>query len=152
MSAAKPPRKRKDEKPSDFAILGGPTEDGQGAHLLRFREGSVSAGEIRPVREGEPVTHKELVRLHPMDVERRICRVETLHEPPPEAAAATAEKTSRPDGRDPAAERSSRPEGRDPAAERSSRPVRVSNERYRKNWDKIFDSKGTRPKPDWDVN
>ena len=139
MSAAKPPRKRKDEKPSDFAILGGPTEDGQGAHLLRFREGSVSAGEIRPVREGEPVTHKELVRLHPMDVERRICRVETLHEPPPEAAAATAEKTSRPDGRD-------------PAAERSSRPVRVSNERYRKNWDKIFDSKGTRPKPDWDVN
>src|SRR3954471_9238149 len=93
MSEAKPRRKRKAEdpqspaaerkpQPPDFAILGGPTEDGQGAHLLRFREGSISTGEIRPVREGEVVTHKELVRLHPMDSERRVCRVETLHEPP----------------------------------------------------------------------
>lgn len=132
MSDAKPPRKRKAKAPlpkpaepqgqgPDFAILGGPTEDGQGAHLLRFREGSISAGEIRPVREGEPVTHKELVRLHPVDAERRICRVETLHEPPE-------------------------------AAQPISRPARVSNERYRKNWDKIFDSAGTRPKPAWDVN
>ncbi|HKU39233.1 MAG TPA: hypothetical protein VJR89_13825 [Polyangiales bacterium] len=114
------PRARKISKPPpDFAIVGGPTEDGQGAHLLRFREGSVTAGEIRPVREGEPITHKELVRLHPLDEERRICRVETLHEPPPEP--------------------------------QSSGPARVSNERYRKNWDRIFDSEGTRKK-DWDVN
>jgi hypothetical protein len=133
MSDANTPRKRKATKPAvpateqssrpDFAILGGPTEDGQGAHLLRIREGSVSAGEIRPVREGEPITHKELVRLHPVDAERRICRVETLHEPP-EA----------------------------PLPSSGSGPARVSNERYRKNWDKIFDSNGTRPKPDWDVN
>lgn len=125
MSDAKPPRSVKprarkiSKPPPDFAIVGGPTEDGQGAHMLRIREGAISAGEIRPVREGEPITHKELVRLHPLDEEKRICRVETLHEPaePPSA----------------------------------SRPARVSNERYRKNWERIFDREGTR-KDDWDVN
>lgn len=124
MSAAKPPRRKKarqsspppaQEQQPDFAILGGPTDDGQGAHLLRFREGTVSAGEIRPVREGESITHREVVRLHPLDEDKRVCRVETLHEPPALA-----------------------PEPR------PSRPARVSNDRYRKNWDAIFDNKRKR--------
>jgi hypothetical protein len=125
MSDAKPPRskpqaRKTTKKPeADFAILGGPTEDGEGTHLVRFREGSVTAGEIRPVKEGEPVTHRELVRLHPVDPERRVMRVETLHAPPEEVQDA-----------------------------KRSRPARVSNERYRKNYDAIFDSK----KGDWSVN
>lgn len=129
MSDAKPPRSkpraRKPTKPppADFAILGAPTEDGQGAHLVRIREGSISAGEIRPVKEGEPVTNREVVRLHPLDAERRVVRVETLHapEPPPESQSL-------------------------------SRPARVSNERYRKNYDAIFESKRGKKKRDWDVN
>jgi hypothetical protein len=146
MSDAKPPRTKRTPKPKkpardiatrdgatreiamrDFAILGGPTEDGQGTHLLRVREGAVSVGEIRPVREGEPVTHRELVRLHPVDSERRVCRVETLHAPPQEASPA-------------------------PTDTQLSRPARVSNERYRKNWDAIFDANGERRKRDWSVN
>ena len=144
MSAAKPPRRHKatrrspnpaPEEPraepaesngADFAILGGPTADGEGAHLLRFREGTVSAGEIRPVREGEPITHRELVRLHPMDEDKRVCRVETLHEPPREIV-----------------------EARQSNEPRRSRPARVSNDRYRKNWDAIFDNKKKR---DYSVN
>lgn len=109
----------------DFAILGGPTEDGQGAHVLRVREGAISAGEIRPVREGEPVTHRELVRLHPVDAERGVCRVETIHAPEVLPSPADAPR---------------------------SRPARVSNERYRKNWDAIFDTKRSRRKRDWNVN
>lgn len=117
----KPSRKSRARKPKpapDFAILGGPTDDGQGTHLVRFRDGEISAGEIRPVKEGEPVTHRELVRLHPLEGDQRVVRVETLHEP------ARAPK---------------------------SRPARVSNERYRKNYDAIFDAKRGK-KPSYDVN
>jgi hypothetical protein len=90
---------------------------------VRFRDGSISAGEIRPVKEGEPVT-RELVRLHPVDSERRVMRVETLHEPP-----ALPESPS------------------------LSRPARVSNERYRKNYDAIFEAKAKAKKSgDWSVN
>lgn len=127
--SAKPRSKARARKPSkpppDFAILGGPTEDGEGTHLVRIKEGSISTGEIRPVKEGEPVTHRELVRLHPVDPERRVMRVETLHAPetPPEAPR---------------------------ESQSLSRPARVSNERYRKNYDAIFEAK--RPKKKWDVN
>lgn len=120
MSDAKPRRKQ----PEDIAILGGPTEDGQGAHLLRFREGSITAGEIRPVKEGEPINHSEVVRLRPLDGENRICAVETLHEP----AKAPAENADKP-----------------------GRPARVATERYRKNYDAIFDAKG-KGKKTWSVN
>jgi hypothetical protein len=119
-AAAQPETQPKAPAP-DFAILGGPTEDGEGTQLVRFRDGTITAGELRPVKEGQPITHREVVRLHPLDSERRVMRVETLHAPEvvpvPEAPAL-------------------------------SRPARVSNERYRKNYDAIFDSK----KPDWSVN
>jgi hypothetical protein len=127
----KPARKTRARKPKpapDFAILGGPTEDGQGTHLVRFRDGEISAGEIRPVKEGEPITHRELVRLHPLEGDKRVVRVETLHAPPQQQA----------------------PQARDEVPR--SRPARVSNERYRKNYDAIFDSKRSGKKRDWDLN
>jgi hypothetical protein len=120
---ARKPRARKPKPAPDFAILGGPTEDGQGTHLVRFRDGEISAGEIRPVKEGEPVTHRELVRLHPLEGDKRVVRVETLHAPP-----AAPEEAPR------------------------SRPARVSNARYRKNYDAIFESKRSGKKRNWDVN
>jgi hypothetical protein len=128
MSDAKPRRKQ----PEDIAILGGPTEDGQGAHLLRFREGSITTGEIRPVKEGEPITHSEVVRLRPLDAERRICAVETLHEPASKDAPLADELSDRP-------------------SDRRGRPARVATDRYRKNYDAIFDSK-SKGKGTWSVN
>lgn len=155
MSQAKPRRKR----PHDIAILGGPTEDGRGAQLLRLRGDSVSVGEIRPAREGEPITHSELVRLHPLDAERRICQVEVLHEPQTSSRdPELGPRASFGDGRSDAA--NAREAGADPSASTAaprtrpdgvSRPARVATERYRKNWDAIFD-KGARRKPSWDVN
>jgi hypothetical protein len=123
---AEPEPEKAKKPPPDFAILGGPTEDGEGTHLVRFRDGSISAGELRPVKDGEPVTHRELVRLHPIDAERRVMRVETLHAP-----AALP------------------PESQTPSL---SRPARVSNERYRKNYDAIFDAKRSKKPGDWSVN
>jgi hypothetical protein len=103
--------------PKDIAILSGPTDDGQGAKVVRIREGgNVSAGEIRPVREGEPLNQSELVRLHPLDPQKRVCAVEVLHAPQvPEQVAEQSRKAS-------------------------SGPARVSNAKYRRNWNVIFGS------------
>ena len=126
MTESKPPR-----APKDIAILNGPTEDGQGARVVRIREGEVSAGEIRPVREGESINQSEVVRLKPLDREQRVCEVEVLHAPqgekaePADAAAAPRRRNHTPG------------------------PVRVSNPTYRKNWSAIFESKNKR---DWSVN
>jgi hypothetical protein len=101
-------------KPKDIAIVGGPTEDGQGAHVVRIRDGNVTTGEIRPVKEGEPITEREVVRLRPLDEQRRVCEVEVLHAPP----------TS--------------------TSEDARRRARVSSASYRKNWDAIFEQKRKR--------
>lgn len=121
------------QAPKDIAILSGPTEDGQGARVVRIREGGeVSAGEIRPVREGEPLNQSELVRLHPLDANKRVCAVEVLHAPASQGESAK-----------PAAE---------PEAKRGVGPVRVSNEKYRQNWNAIFGSKDTPSDGDWSLN
>lgn len=131
-------------KRKDIAIIGGPTEDGQGARLLRVRDGNVTTGEIRPAREGQPVTGGELVRLRPLDAEQRICEVEVLHAAP--STTQIAEPSTRDEHRPSSPPRS---DGERSGGKRS-RPARVSNERYRKNWSAIFDT--GRAKRDWSMN
>jgi hypothetical protein len=121
--------------PKDIAIVSGPTEDGQGARVLRIREGDVSAGEIRPVREGEPINHAEVVRLHPLDAGQRVCEIEVLHAP----------KTG--DEVDGKAHTSAKPT----KTTTSSGPARVSNAKYRKNWSAIFGD-ANRSETDWSIN
>lgn len=125
MTESKRPR-----APKDIAILNGPTDDGHGARVVRIREGEVSAGEIRPVREGESINQSEVVRLKPLDREQRVCEIEVLHDPGGDQAKKPAETAPR--------KRSQTPG-----------PVRVSNPTYRKNWSAIFESKKKR---DWSVN
>jgi hypothetical protein len=48
----------------DVVLMHGPTEDGEGARVLRARPGRIDAGEVRPMREGRPVVAGgEVVRL-----------------------------------------------------------------------------------------
>lgn len=47
----------------DVVMLHGKTEDGEGARVLRARPGRVEAGEVRPLREGKPLTKGEVVSL-----------------------------------------------------------------------------------------
>jgi hypothetical protein len=144
------PKPRK-SRGKDIAILSGPTEDGQGARVLRIRQGTVSAGEIRPVKEGEPITHNEVVRLHPIDADQRVCEIEVLHDPALPLAAGEGR-----DGRDDMAETREQDGSRGevaPKAATSSRRARVSTPTYRKNWSAIFEQKGKRgSKTDWSVN
>ena len=115
--------KRTQKRPRDLAILQGPTEDGKGARVLRVKDGEISAGEVRPAREGEPLADRELVKLTPLHEGAPICEVEVLHGPSAAAPAVT---------------------------DRSSQgPARVSTESYRKNWSAVF---GAKRKRDYSVN
>jgi hypothetical protein len=49
----------------DVVMVHGKTPDGEGARVLRARPGRVDAGEVRPMREGKPLTSGEVVRLEP---------------------------------------------------------------------------------------
>jgi hypothetical protein len=47
----------------DVVMVHGKTPDGGGTRVLRARPGKLEAGEVRPVREGQPLTAGELVSL-----------------------------------------------------------------------------------------
>ena len=97
-------------KTQDVALLQGPTDDGKGARILRYRDGTLSAGEVRPVQEGKPIAGEgELVKLTPRAEVPSLCDVEVLHQPQPA---------------------SKRKQGHGPA--------RVSNDTFRKNWNQVF--------------
>jgi hypothetical protein len=65
-------------KPSaDVVLVHSPTEDGEGARVLRLRENRVEVGEVRALEEGKPIAG-EIVRLKPRDEEGRVCDVEVL--------------------------------------------------------------------------
>jgi hypothetical protein len=62
MSADGPQRKESDA--FDVVLMHSPTNDGEGARVLRARPGRIDAGEVRPMREGRPlVAGAEVVRL-----------------------------------------------------------------------------------------
>jgi hypothetical protein len=115
-------------KPRDLAFLQGPTDDGKGARVLRLKDGELSAGEIRPAKEGEPLADRELVRLTPLQEGAPVCEVEVLHGPAPRPPSeAPAEAAGKP----------------------APGPARVSSDSYRKNWSTVF---GAKRKRDFSVN
>jgi hypothetical protein len=122
--SGKPKKGARKAPKTDIAILQGPTEDQQGARLLRFKDGEVFAGEVRPAREGQPIEHNELVRLRPLHPSLPVCEVEVLHAP---AKAEKAEDA------------------------RSAGPARVSSPRYRRNWNAVFKAKA-KTRSDWSLN
>jgi hypothetical protein len=131
--------------PKDVALLTGPTPDGEGAHLLRLKEGTLMAGELRPMREGQPLNGAELVRVQPMHPELPVCSVETLHAP---TAAASADDSRR------AAARNDGPKaGAGPSRpSRRQGPARVSNDAYRKNWNAVFGARRKNADTDYSLN
>ncbi len=109
----------------DVALLYAPTDDGKGARVLRAREGAIETGEVRPVRDGQPLQQGELVRLSPRDGASCLYDVEVLHDAKTEPAS--SEETSR------------------------GRPAQVASDDYRMNWDRIFGAAG-RTKRDRSLN
>ena len=56
---------KKESADFDVVMFHGKTPDGAGAQVLRARPGRVESGEVRPIREGKPLTAGEVVRLEP---------------------------------------------------------------------------------------
>jgi hypothetical protein len=94
--------------PFDVVLVHGPTEDGAGARIVRARPGKLEAGEIRPVREGQPINAGELVTLKPREGTPNVCDVNVLH------AAEPAKDV------------------------RGTGPAQVATRAYRDSWERIF--------------
>jgi hypothetical protein len=106
MSATKPPK--------DVVLPYAPTDDGKGVRVLRAREDSVEAGEVRPAADGQPL-HGELVRLKPREDAPALCDVEVLHDARPKKDDAI-----------------------EAAPQKRSRPAQVATNQYREHWTQIF--------------
>lgn len=113
----------------DVVLLGPPTADGNGVHVLRARNERLEAGELRALREGQPITG-EVVSLEPRKDEPRICDVRETWSPP-EGAVVGPHKG----------------------------PAQVATNAYRAGWEEIFgqsqgksETKSTPPKPSRDLN
>ena len=80
--AAEPPAPAKDaEKGKDVVVLGPPTADGGGFHVLRAREECLEAGELRALEQGQPI-QGEVVTLEPRKDQPRVLDVTDSWIPP----------------------------------------------------------------------
>ena len=77
--ASEPPPKVAESK--DVVLLGPPTKDGGGVHVLRAREERIEAGELRALQEGKSIVG-EIVSLKPREGAPRICDVESSYTAP----------------------------------------------------------------------
>jgi hypothetical protein len=74
------------DKPADVVLLGPPTADGGGVHVLRARAEKLETGELRALQEGRPITG-EVVTLSPRKDNPRVCDVTDSYQPPAMANA-----------------------------------------------------------------
>ncbi len=110
---------------ADVVLVAGPTEDGQGLRVVRAREDRIETGEVRPLRDGQPVTG-DIVTLKPREKTPWLCDVEVQHEQRSKVAAndtAALAPLARPTRHGPA---------------------QVATEEYRDNWESIFGGAGGR--------
>jgi hypothetical protein len=103
----------------DVVILGPPTADGGGVHVLRAREEKVEIGELRALEEGRPIVG-EVVTLAPRKDNPRVCDVKDSYRPPSTASTTALAVTHK-------------------------GPAKVSTEAYRDGWDEIFGKKPPGP-------
>jgi hypothetical protein len=98
------------EPEHDLVLVHGRTEDGEGLRALRSRPGSLALTELRPLREGQPLSPSaELVCLRERKESPVLWDVEVMY-----SKAEAAEARGH--------------EG----------PARVSSDRFRHNWDRVF--------------
>jgi|SRR5580658_6778506 hypothetical protein len=95
----------------DVVLIHGPTEDGEGARVLRSRGEGIEAGEVRPMREGRPLSPRsEVVKLTPRKESPRLYDVHVEH-----VVTAPAE-----------------------AAPARGGPAQVATHAYRESWERTF--------------
>jgi hypothetical protein len=63
----------------DVVMLAGKTDDGDGAKVVRARPGKVETGEVRAMKEGQPLVAGEVVRLEPRKDAPQLKRARRAH-------------------------------------------------------------------------
>jgi hypothetical protein len=91
VAPAPPERAEPERDKNDVVLLGPPTEDGAGVHVLRARDERLEAGELRVLEEGRPITG-EVVTLAPRKANPRVCDVKESFRPPTGHLARTKTK------------------------------------------------------------
>lgn len=99
------------QESKDVVLLGPPTADGAGVHVVRAREQRLEVGELRALEEGRPV-RGEVVTLAPRKGAPRVCDVTDSYTPPSHPALAAPKPTKG--------------------------PAQVATKAYRDNWDEVF--------------
>lgn len=69
-------QKKPPQASSDVVLIHGVTEDGKGLHVLRARNQSIEAGQVRPLEHGKPL-QGDVVKLRPRRGAPFLCDVET---------------------------------------------------------------------------
>jgi hypothetical protein len=95
---------------TDVVLLGPPTADGEGVHVLRARDEQLETGELRALQEGRPISG-EVVTLAPRKENPRICDVK-------ESVSTNALPAK--------------------ASPKTKGPPQVATQAYRENWDEVF--------------
>jgi hypothetical protein len=94
----------------DVVLVHGATGDGEGARVLRARPGQIEAGEVRPLRQGQPLAPGgEVVRLTARSGAPCVYDVKVDYEVPTPAPARAA-----------------------------TGPAQVATPAYRESWDRTF--------------
>jgi hypothetical protein len=76
-----PPDEPPPKSPPDVVLLHSATEDGKGARVIRLRDETIEAGEVRPLEEGKAIAG-EVVKLKPREENQRVCDVEVVQGKP----------------------------------------------------------------------
>jgi len=103
---------RDDDNEDRALVVGVARQEAEPALVVvrqRSREAKAELGLVRPLREGRPI-HGEVVTLKPRPGTPAVCDVEVQVAPPPAALAAPAVKG----------------------------PAKVTTDRYRDGWDRVF--------------
>lgn len=122
----------------DVVLLHSPNETGDGIRVVRKRQDTIELGELRPMREGQPI-HGDVVRLTPREESALLfdCEVvlpsQTRKETPENKLPAPSASAAAPE---PADEKKAAPKLPHKG------PPRVTTDAYRGGWDAIF---GKRP-------
>ena len=96
----------------DVVLLGPPTADGGGVHVIRARDERIETGELRALQEGRPIVG-DIVTLKPREANPRVCDVTESYTAPSVRAAQLGHKG----------------------------PAKVATNAYREGWDEIFGEK-----------
>ena len=73
--------KKEEQADRDVMILHSVTPDGEAINALRSRQGRLDMTELRPLKDGQDVSHSEVVKLKPHKDMPIVCDVDVLYSP-----------------------------------------------------------------------